>query len=134
MFWSPPTYQQIEICRKSLKEFTSEKRLIIKKKLQVKSNSNLKNLLTIHFRKNSQCTIIKKGALIVVYVEDKKVLVSLKKQNFSGCISVEHSFPNHLLVFATCIKTSDVIFDVMLHVTPWDYFFFFCGGSAILLF
>ena len=44
----------------------------MKKKLHVKSNSNLTNLLARHFRKNSQCTIIKKGAVTVVYVEDKK--------------------------------------------------------------
>ena len=45
--------------------------LIIKTKLQVKSNSNLTNLCDMHF-KNIQCTIIKKGTVIVVYVEDKK--------------------------------------------------------------
>ena len=44
----------------------------MKKKLHVKPNSNLTNLLARHFRNNSQCTIIKKGAVSVVYVEDKK--------------------------------------------------------------
>ena len=44
----------------------------MKKKLHVKPNSNLTNLLARHFRKNSQCTINKKGAVSVVYVEDKK--------------------------------------------------------------
>ena len=45
--------------------------LIIKTKLQVKLNSNLANLCDMHF-KNIRCNIIKKGTVIVVYVEDKK--------------------------------------------------------------
>ena len=44
---------------------------MIKTKLQVKPNSNLANLYTMHF-KNIQYTIIKKGTVSVVYVEDKK--------------------------------------------------------------
>ena len=82
----------------------------IKTKLQVKSN-NLANLCPMHL-KNIQCTIIKKAKVSVVYVEDKK-LVNLNKQLFSGCISVEHSIPNHILVFATSIKTCNV----MLHIS-----------------
>ena len=53
-----------------------------KNKATRKSNSNLKNLLTMHFRKNSQCTIIKKGAVIVVYVEDKKRPSQFKQTKF----------------------------------------------------
>ena len=56
--------------------------LIIKTKLQVKSNSNLTNLYGRHF-KNIWCTIIKKDTVSVVCVEDKKkVLVSLNKATF----------------------------------------------------
>ena len=43
----------------------------MKTKLQVKLNSNLTNLCAMHFN-NIQCTIIKKGIISVVYVEDKK--------------------------------------------------------------
>ena len=64
--------------------------------------------------KNIQSNIIKKGTVSVVYVEDKKGPSQFKKQLFSECISVEHSFPNHLLIFETCIKTSNV----MLHISP----------------
>ena len=74
----------------------------MKTKLQVKSNSNLTDLCGIHF-KNIQYTTIKKGTVKVVYVEDKKLKV------FSRCISVEHSFLNNLLIFATCIKTSGLV-------------------------
>ena len=74
----------------------------MKTKLQVKSNSNLTNLCGMHF-KNIQYTIIKKGTVSVVYVEDKKIKV------FSRCISVEHSFLNNLLIFATCIKISGLV-------------------------
>ena len=45
--------------------------LIIKTKLQIKSNSNLTNLCAMHF-KNTQYIIMKKGTVSVVYVEDKK--------------------------------------------------------------
>ena len=76
--------------------------LIMKTKLQVKSNSNLTNLCGMHF-KNIQYTIIKKGTVSVVYVEDKKIKV------FSRCISVEHSFLKNLLIFATCIKISGLV-------------------------
>ena len=63
----------------------------------------------MHF-KNIRCTIIKDGTVSVAYVEDKKkVLVSLNKAIFSRHISVEHSFPNHLLIFATFIKTSGLV-------------------------
>ena len=36
----------------------------------------------MHFRKNSECTIIKKGAVIVVYVEDKKRPSQFKQTKF----------------------------------------------------
>ena len=58
--------------------------LIIKTKLQVKSDSsNLTNLCGTHF-KNIQCTIIKKSTVSIVYVEDKKVLgpSQFKQSNF----------------------------------------------------
>ena len=36
----------------------------------------------MHFRKNSQCTIVKKGAVIAVYVEDKKDSSQFKQTKF----------------------------------------------------
>ena len=54
----------------------------MKTKLQVKPNSNLTNLSARHFRKNSQCTIIKKGTVSVVYVEDKKGPSQFKQTTF----------------------------------------------------
>ena len=45
--------------------------LNINTKLQVKSNSNLTKLCSMH-SKNIPCTIIKKGTVGVVYLEDKK--------------------------------------------------------------
>ena len=56
--------------------------LIIKTKLQVKSNSNLTNLCAMHFRKNNRCTILKKGTVSVVYVEDKKCPSQFKQKTF----------------------------------------------------
>ena len=44
--------------------------LNINTKLQVKSNSNLTKLCSMH-SKNIQCTILKKGTVGVVYLEDK---------------------------------------------------------------
>ena len=54
----------------------------MKTKLQVKSNSNLTNLRAMHFRKNSQCTIIKKGTVTVAYIEDKKGSSQFKQTTF----------------------------------------------------
>ena len=36
----------------------------------------------MHFRKNSQCTIIKKGTVSVAYVEDKKGPSQFKQTTF----------------------------------------------------
>ena len=52
--------------------------------------------------KNIQWTLIQKGTVSVVYLEDKKDPSMFKQSN--------------------------------LHISPQDCFFFFCGGSAILVF
>ena len=72
MTLSPPTYWQTEICagmKEEFQQFYIRVNAYHKNKTTIKSNSNLTNLSVMHF-KNIQCTIIKKGTVSVVYVED----------------------------------------------------------------
>ena len=87
---------------------------MIKTKLQVKPSSNLTNLCAMHLKKYSIYHNQEKHTKCCLCRGKEKVLVSLNKQRFSGCISVEHFFHNHLLIFASCIKTPNV----MLHISP----------------